>query len=270
MGGRFAAVFALALVALAGCASTGSKVKGGPGSSVQLVLPEAVAWEPGDDFLIPVTVFNATKMMLQIAQPGDDSVEFALYRLDGSVACASPKVIWHQVEPFRIQRVRPLTGMPYTAKFDPYCRDLPSGVYRYDVSFQASSPSDSFSDVVWTGHLGPLSGRLLLRTGARGLKYEELVAALEAKPGSPEATATAAAADAAAAAEAASTPGAAGDPAAVRACVDKELAARNLNAYGDPAGTKYAGGPPTDEYGRVLYVASRFSSIRKACGISGF
>jgi hypothetical protein len=270
MGGRFSAVFALALVALAGCASTGSKVRGGPGSTVQLVVPEAVAWEPGDDFIVPVTVFNATKMMLQIAQPGDDSVEFTLYKPDGSRACGSPRVTWHQVEPFRIQRVRPLTGMPYKAKFDAYCQDLASGVYRYDISYHASSPSDSFTDAVWTGQLGPLSGRVLLRSGARGLKYEELLAAFEAKEGSPEATAVAAAADAAAAAEAASTPGAAGDPAAVRACVDKELAARKLNAYGDPAGTQYANGPPTDEYGRVLYVASRFSAIRKVCGISGF
>ena len=193
MGGRFSAVFALALVALAGCASTGSKVRGGPGSTVQLVVPEAVAWEPGDDFIVPVTVFNATKMMLQIAQPGDDSVEFTLYKPDGSRACGSPRVTWHQVEPFRIQRVRPLTGMPYKAKFDAYCQDLASGVYRYDISYHASSPSDSFTDAVWTGQLGPLSGRVLLRSGARGLKYEELLAAFEAKEGSPEATAAGAA-----------------------------------------------------------------------------
>jgi hypothetical protein len=269
MGRRFAAMYALAaLAASAGCAT--GKVRGGPGSTVQLVLPDAVAWEPDDEYEVPMTVFNATGMMLQIAQPYEDAVEFALFKRDGTVACKSPKMTWRQVESWRILKVRPLSGMSYKVKFDGVCKNLPSGVYRYEVSYRAAGPSDSYADIVWTGSLGPLGGRVLLGQGARSLKYEDLVAALDAKEGTPEAEAVAATAAAAAAAAQANTPAATGDAAAVRACVDKELADRGLNAYGDPPGTSYASGPPTDEYGRVLYVASRNPGIRRVCGITGF
>ncbi len=59
-------------------------------------------------------------------------------------------------------------------------------------------------------------------------------------------------------------------PESGRACVDRELAARGLNAYGDPQGTQYGDRPPVDEGGRVLYVASRNPALRLACKIPGF
>ena len=55
-----------------------------------------------------------------------------------------------------------------------------------------------------------------------------------------------------------------------RACVDRELSARGLNAYGDPGGTTYPGGPPAPEGGRVLYVAGRIEEIRLACSLLGY
>jgi hypothetical protein len=189
------------------------------------------------------------------------------------VQCKSPRATYEQVEAWRVQRLRSLMGMPYKIDFQGSCRDIPTGAYRYEVTYRANSVGGGFSDVVWTGTLGPQGGRLLVRSGASKLKYEELVAAFE--PKSPAATATEGGVTAAEAdgtsGEAAKVPTVTADAATVRACVDRELAARGMNAYGDPKGTAYgSNGPPTDEYGRVLYVASRSPAIRQACGISGF
>jgi hypothetical protein len=54
-------------------------------------------------------------------------------------------------------------------------------------------------------------------------------------------------------------------------CVDRELAARGLNPYGDPADTMYAGGTPLfDEktgvaVDRVEYVLAHRPEIARAC-----
>jgi hypothetical protein len=54
-------------------------------------------------------------------------------------------------------------------------------------------------------------------------------------------------------------------------CVDRELGARGLNPYGDPAGTMYAGGTPLfDErtgvtVDRVQYVLAHRPEIASAC-----
>ncbi|HET6437843.1 MAG TPA: hypothetical protein VFG59_07270 [Anaeromyxobacter sp.] len=102
--------------------------------------------------------------------------------------------------------------------------------------------------------------------------------AAESAPATESTPAATAAAPAASPAPAAPAPAASVPPAppakplnpdAVRACVDRELAARGLNAYGDPQGTKYDQ-PPVAEGGRILYVASRNVDIRVACGIPGF
>jgi hypothetical protein len=55
-------------------------------------------------------------------------------------------------------------------------------------------------------------------------------------------------------------------------CLDRELAARGLNAFGDPQGTMYAGGTPLfDErtgasIPREQYVFSRHPELASACG----
>ena len=54
-------------------------------------------------------------------------------------------------------------------------------------------------------------------------------------------------------------------------CVDRELAARGLNSYGDPADTSYAGRSPLfDEKtgarrDRVQFVFAKRPEIEKAC-----
>jgi hypothetical protein len=264
MGRRFAGVLAV-LFAITGCASV-EKVKGGPGSSVQLVVPDYVGWDPSGPFEVPLTIMNATGMMLQIAQPFPEAVTYTVYRQDGSVFCKAPKVSWAQVDGWRIKKVRSLNSLSYKLDMQMYCKAIPSGVYRYDVSYTAHAADGQFADVVWTGTLGPIGGRVLVRTGADQMKYDDLVAALDSKDAGVITAAdpgTAPPADAAATAPAA-------DPSAVRACVDHELAARGLNAYGDSANTSYPGGPPIDEYGRVLYVAARLPAVRRACGITTF
>jgi hypothetical protein len=56
------------------------------------------------------------------------------------------------------------------------------------------------------------------------------------------------------------------------ACVDRELAARGLNQFGDPPDTMYAGGTPLfDERtgkatDRIEYVLSHHQAVASACG----
>ena len=55
-------------------------------------------------------------------------------------------------------------------------------------------------------------------------------------------------------------------------CLDRELAARHLNEFGDPEGTMYTGGTPLfDEKSgkrtdRAEYVFSRHPDIGRVCG----
>ena len=58
-------------------------------------------------------------------------------------------------------------------------------------------------------------------------------------------------------------------------CLDRELAARHLNEFGDPEGTMYTGGTPLfDEKtgkrtDRAEYVFSRHPDIRGTCSDAG-
>ncbi len=57
-----------------------------------------------------------------------------------------------------------------------------------------------------------------------------------------------------------------------QSCVDRELAAKGLNSFGDPEGTLYAGGTPLfdERTGRSTpreeYVYARHPEIARACG----
>jgi hypothetical protein len=87
----------------------------------------------------------------------------------------------------------------------------------------------------------------------------------EAAPGSRSGREQAACAPAASGRDAGATPECA-------ACVDRELAARGLNQFGDPPDAMYAGGTPLfDERtgkatDRVEYVLSHHQAIAAACG----
>jgi hypothetical protein len=71
--------------------------------------------------------------------------------------------------------------------------------------------------------------------------------------------------------DAAPPSGAASDASARPSCVDRELAARGLNPYGDPPDTMYAGGTPLfDEktgvaVDRIEYVLAHRPEIASAC-----
>ncbi len=263
MGRRFAAVLAVAFL-VTGCVGP-RKATGGPGSSVRLDVPSEVAWEPDGPFPLKISIFNATRMMLFMVKPRPEATEVIVYRADGQVACRTARPVYEEVEGWFVMKVKSLSSQELTLDLGHECRGIASGVYRYEVNFLAQNAMN-VTDHVWSGSLGPQGGRLLVREGASKLKYADLLAALDGKELPPPAPVSATGATT----DPATTPAATGDANAVRACVDKELADRGLNAYGDAVGTTYASGPPTDEYGRVLYVASRNVAIRKACGISGF
>ena len=56
--------------------------------------------------------------------------------------------------------------------------------------------------------------------------------------------------------------------ASLQACVDRALAARGLNGFGDPPATPYPGGTPVDatSLARYDYVLHRSPAIRAECG----
>ena len=62
-------------------------------------------------------------------------------------------------------------------------------------------------------------------------------------------------------------------PPAAESCLDRQLAAKGLNPFGDPPGTMYAGGTPLfDEktgqsISREQFIFSRHPEIARACGV---
>lgn len=64
-------------------------------------------------------------------------------------------------------------------------------------------------------------------------------------------------------------------PSGVEACIDRWLAEHQLDPYGSPAGTQYAGGTPLFDPAtgasipRVAYVMARHGAAAEACGAKG-
>lgn len=63
-------------------------------------------------------------------------------------------------------------------------------------------------------------------------------------------------------------PGNPGAPATSTAdCVDRELARRGLNAYGDPPGTVYPVAPPAPASARIAHVLAHHPELRTTCEV---
>lgn len=273
------------LVSMAsGCATT-HEPTGGPEAAVQLQVPEVVAWEPDGPQEITLSVVNYSRMILMAAMPKTEASDVTVYDASGKVRCKTPVAVQKTYEKYEVQAIQ--VGQRWEIKRDlkEYCGDLAPGVYRYEANYRMNYAEALRS--LYVAFLGPQGGKILVRQDAAGMKYEDLVAAVE----HPEVLATLDAEEKAAAQPQAAQPGeaqpagqvqpAAAPPpesagpvpsaAEIRACVDKELADRGLNAYGDAKGTRYESGrPPVDEFGRILYVASRNPGIRKACKVPRF
>ena len=242
-----------------------ARLDGGPGSPVRLDVPEAVGWEPEGPFLLRLTVYNASGHRLVLAQPRPEAVQVKVFRLsDGTPACRTPGASRTTAEGWDARYVLASQGLHLSVDLRPYCRHLGEGLYRYELVYVANPAASS--EAVFTGTLGPRSGRIAIGAGLSS--DDAALAAALAEPASgrppapsPQPTPGAGTASASPPAQSAES---------VKACMDRELAARGLNAYGDPQGTTYPDGPPADEGGRVLYVAGRNPEIRAACHIQGF
>ncbi|HYD41597.1 MAG TPA: hypothetical protein VEB43_12285 [Anaeromyxobacter sp.] len=281
---RVAPSIAAAALLAAGCASTPSA--GGYQAPIRLNAPELVAWEPEGPFDLKLVVFNGTAMQIQLVGPKPEAAQVTLFRADGSVACKTPNPAKKTYDIWWIRKLNAASGMEVRLDVRSFCRDLPPGAYRYEAIYVANTAHGGAASL-YQGTFGPEKGHVLVREGATKMKYEDLRAALEAKPDAASVTAGTTP-DASAPPAGGATPANAGEPASateptpaaaqepavspadIRACVDRELAARSLNAYGDPKGTVYDSGAPVDEYGRILYVASRNPAIRQVCGIPKF
>ncbi len=256
--------FAIAAALSLSCAS--APLDGGPLSPVRLDTQDAVGWEPGGPFPLELMVYNASGHRLVLARPKADALQVKVFRASGEPACRTPSPTRAQVEGWDARAVQASQGLRFTVDLWPYCRDLPEGLYRYEATYVANPASAS--EVVFTGTLGPRSGRIAV---GRGLSSDEaaLAAVLATPSPSPAELGRGPGGGAASGAPSAPT-SREQSPEAIRACMDRELAARGLNAYGDPQGTTYPGGPPADEGGRVLFVLGRNPEIRAACRIQGF
>jgi hypothetical protein len=271
------------LVIGAACASSRDEVTGGSEDPVQLIVPEAIAWEPGGPYELKLGIANYTRMILMAAEPRVEASDATIYRMDGTVACATKKADQTVYEKWAAKALQP--GQRWEVKRDLHeeCPLLGPGVYRYEANYRMNNAEALRS--LYVAHLGPQGGKILVREGATSMKYEDLQAALEnptenelaAEQVAPPATELNP--EAVAAATAAAKDEAAGKTAPaeampsvseIRACVDKELLDRGLNAYGDPKGTSYGKSPPVDESGRILYVAGRNPTIRRACKVPKF
>lgn len=281
---RFAPSIAAAALVVSGCAST--PPAGGYQAPIRMNAPELVAWEPDGPFDLKLVVFNGTAMQIELVGAKAEAAQVKLFRPDGSVACKTRNPVKKTYDIWWIRKLNAGTGMDLRFDVRDECKDLKPGVYRYEAIYVANNAFGAPAHL-YQGIFGPETGRVLLAEGATKLKFEELRAALDAKPAEAPASTVPAAAQTAPAAEGApratdgavpaaaeqpveAAPAAALSPAEIRACVDRELVARELNAYGDPKGTVYNSGTPVDEYGRILYVASRNPGIRYACGIPKF
>lgn len=290
-------IWMLAAAVALSFACTANHLDGGPDSAVRLDTQAAVGWEPGGPFNLELVVYNATGYRMMLVDPNKEALQVKVFRLsDGQLVCKTPNPTHKQYEGWWARPVRAASGLRLTVDIWPYCRDLTSGLYRYEAVYLAN-PATGVSNNVWTGTLGPQGGRIAIGAGLSG--DEAALAAALAAPApaqepprvavEPAAPAPAASGEQAQAAAGGGQPGAApapekpavaekpatpppppASPEAIRACVDRELGARGLNAYGDPQGTKYDERPPVDEGGRILYVASRNAGIRVACRIPGF
>jgi len=268
--------------ALASACAT-AQISGGPEAPIRLDTQAAVGWEPDGPFTLDFVVYNATGRRIDLVEPKKDALQVKIYRLsDGKLACKTPSPSRQVAEGYEVRNIRNASGLKVSLDVWPYCRSLPEGTYRYEAVFAANRGN---SGAPFTGLVGPQGGQIVIQ---KGISHDE--AALEAvlaeaasQPAPPAAPAEGAAAPAtpdhaASGEQAAAQPAAppqppaqpALNPEAIRACVDRELAARSLNAYGDPQGTRYDERPPVDEGGRVLYVASRNPAIRAVCHIPGF
>lgn len=228
------------------------QLDGGPGSPVLLQTPAEVGWEPGGPDRLPLTLLNASGHRLVLVKPRPEAVQVKVFRPDGSMACKTPRPSDARAEGWEARALLASQELGLVVDVSPYCRDLAVGVYRYEVTFLANQAS--MSEAMFTGLIGPQGGRLAVGAGLSSdaaALGTVLAGGLRAEPPRP------------------AVPAPQSSEAAI-ACIDRELAARGLNAYGDPQGTTYPGGPPAEEGGRALYVAGRNGEIRAACGIRGF
>ncbi len=272
------------VAAALGLSCATAPLSGGPESPVRLDTEAAVGWEPQGPFPIDLVVYNATGQRLELVQPKAEAVQVKVFRSsDGTLACKTPAPNRQMAEGWDVKTIRNASGLKLTVDVWPYCRNLTEGVYRYEAVYAANGATGG---TPFTGLLGPQGGQIVLQAGIS--RDEGALAAVladaAAHPAAPAAggvSPSAANGEAATGeqppaaqpaspqpAQAAAQPAPSSD--SIRACVDKELAARGLNAYGDPQGTRYEDKPPVEEGGRILYVASRVAAIRAACRIPGF
>lgn len=268
-------IWTLAAAAAVSISCAAAQHSGGAESPVRLDTQATVGWEPGGPFMLDLTVYNATGHRIMLVQPVKESLQVKVFRAsDGKLMCKTPSPTHKTFEGWFAKDVQTSSGLRLQVDVWPYCRQLPQGIYRYEAVFVAN-PATGMSNISFTGTLGPQGGRIAVSAGVSNdeTALAAALAAADAERPAAEGAAEGPAEGVAAeqpVAEAPEKAAAPDSPEAVRACVDRELAARGLNAYGDPQGTRYDDRPPVDEGGRVLYVASRSAEIRVACRIRGF
>lgn len=245
-------VRSIILVAATTVAACAHRAAGGGEAEVRLAANPDVRWETEGPHEVTVVLENAGSARVAIPEPSAAHAQVVVTEAgaarvvcheDAALAAADAQVIDLAPRERRALAVR-------LESCDP-----PPGEYRYELSYVVPQARGA----TWSGRVGPARGRILVQRSAavveqpasrRTVAPPRHPAPAGAAPASPH-----------------PPPAVPGLGPASLACVDRELARRGLNAYGDPVATLYPDGPPVlaSEVERQRLLLERYPDVATLC-----
>ena len=228
--------------------------------NLRLAAPPQVEWAHGSGHAVRLVLENTGTSPLQVAEPSASRAAFEVYATSGNVPLCR-KVVTPGGAP-RVVTLRARERVTLDVSL-PGCV-LSPGAYRYEASYDAPPAAGS----TWAGRVGPERGELVVRPDAPASNAPAASGAVSSPPDLPPPGGSVPIVPVPLG------PGQVAAPAPwdpdVRACLDRELDLRGLNAYGDPPGTLYRGGPPAfaSESERERMLFARFPAIATSCQLT--
>jgi hypothetical protein len=220
---------------------------------LRLITNPDVRWETGGPHDVALVLENAGSEKLRLTEPDPAQAGVTVFE-PGEKDPVCRKDPAPPADPPKVVDLAPRERRALVVRLESCA--LGPGEYRYEAWYVAPEARSA-----WAGRVGPERGRVLVH------RPEEV-----ALPASPRAVSPPDHAEA-------PVPSAPSSPdsrpavpplgSASLACVDRELARRGLNAWGDPASTLYPDGPPTlaSEVERQRMVLERYPDLATLCRI---